>query len=99
MGERETSAIDDILSKISKVESAIRPYQGMAAEADLVINNLAQIRSLLQEPSVESLDEVSKKLDECERAAAPYRSMPEVSNLLEMLKSAREDLARAKREL
>jgi len=90
------TALKNALIKISQLETAIRPYIGYASEVSLILNSLAQLKNLIQDPSPENIDLALKMIKDSEQIFEPYRSMPQVAPLLNILNELTDDLNQAK---
>ena len=93
------TALKNALAKINRLETAIRPYVGYASEVSQILNSLAQLKTLIQDPSSENIDLALKMIKDSEDVFEPYRSMPQVAPLLNTLNGLTEDLKEAKKEI
>ena len=93
------TALKNALAKINQLEGAIRPYVGYASEVSQILNSLAQLKRLIQDPSSENIDLALKMIKDSKQVFEPYRSMPQVAPLLITLDGLTEDLEEAKKEI
>ena len=92
------NALKNALAKIDRLERAIRPYAGYASEVSQILNSLAQLKNLIQEPSSENIDLALQMIKDSEQIFQPYRSMPQVAPLFNTLNGLTEDLKEARKD-
>jgi len=92
------TALKNALAKVDRLERAIRPYVGYALEVSQILNSLAQLKNLIQEPSSKNIDLALEMIKDSEQIFQPYRSMPQVAPLLNTLNGLTEDLKEARKQ-